>query len=483
MIPQILLVDDNEEYLNSLAAVLGSQYLILKAHTFDTGTLLLKEKPDIALIDIRLDDTKPSNKDGIELLKYTKTYYPDIPVIIMTAYGDIQTAVEAIKLGADDFIQKDKITVWEFKNIIKRTLEKKRLEKKVKILEDELHQLEPAELIGNTPAIKEIKKIIQMISNNGEISVLITGETGVGKELVARTIHKTNPRRNGPFVALAISALTKNIVESELFGHEKGAFTGADRRKIGYLEKADTGILFLDEIGDLDPEVQVKLLRFLDTKQFCRVGGTDEIKLDVQIIAATNIDLKNAIKAGKFRPDLYYRLKTVEIYVPPLRERKDDIPLLAKYFLRQHYQKGKSRCEDIHPSAIDYLQNYHWPGNIRELKSCIERAAIYADYNQRSVINIDDLPMEIRNKNETTGYSLKVEILEQGIDISEELAKMELAYIEAALKKCGGIKSEAWKLLGYNDRFALRRRIRIIQQKFPHLLKLYSLNIRKSHLT
>lgn len=467
---KILIVDDDLEFLASLARTLKDEFLVLKASSINAAQKHLAEDIALALLDIRMKDDDINNREGIELLKFIKSAYPKIPVIMMTAYGDIDIAVESMKLGAADFIQKGKIDIREYRKVIKNVLEKSLLAKKIDILEEELGKTEPSEIVGNDPVIVEIKKTIEMVAKDGDLTVLIQGETGTGKELVARAIHKSGRRREGPFIAVSLSALSKTLIESELFGHEKGAFTGADKRKIGYIEKADGGVLFLDEIGDLDLDVQIKLLRFLENKTFCRVGGTEEIKVDVQVVAATNKDLEEAIKSGKFRDDLYYRLKQMPIFLPPLKKRKEDIPVLANYFLTFYRKLGKTKCESISQEALDYLKNYHWPGNVRELRSCIERALIYANYHNHKEILSEDLPLELRTKSASLNNKLNIDIPEEGININEEMAKLELTYIEEALKKTTGKKTEAWKLLNYNDRFALRRRVKTILRSFPHLI-------------
>jgi DNA-binding NtrC family response regulator len=374
-----------------------------------------------------------------------------------------------MKLGAADFIQKTRMDIREYRKAIQNVLERTRLEKKVSVLEEDLHRLEPWEIVGDDPKILEIKRLVDMIAKDGQTTVLIRGKTGTGKELVARAIHERGIRKKEPFVPVAISALSPTVVESELFGHEKSAFTGADRRKIGYIEKADGGVLFLDEIGELNPEIQIKLLRFLDNKTFSRMGSTDEIEVDLQLLAATNKDLEKAVEEGDFRADLYYRLKTIQIFLPTLAERIEDISKLAYHFLSFFRAQGRTKIEKISDSAMQLLKRYDWPGNVRELKNCIERAIIFAERNGHSQITPEDLPYDIQSS-PSVPTDLPVQLSQEGINITEELAKVELAYIEKALKMVDGKKTEAWKLLNYNDRFAMRRRIEIIADKFPHLL-------------
>ncbi len=468
---KMLIIDDDISYLNSLNDVLKRDFSIVTASSLIEAEDLLHPGFDLVLLDIRLDDSDPSNQDGIKLLRRVKDEQFDLPVIVMTAYGDIDIAVEAMKLGAADFIQKAKVDTGEFRKTIKGVLEKSRLQRKVLELEEDLHRLEPWEIVGDSREILEIKRLIDIIAKDGQTTVLIRGTTGTGKELVARAIHARGVRKGGPFIPVSISSLGKFVVESELFGHEKGAFTGADKRKIGYIEKANDGILFLDEIGDLDQDIQLKLLRFLDNKTFSRMGSTQETKVDLQLLAATNRNLEKTVEDGTVREDLYYRLKTIQIFLPFLSERTEDIPKLAHHFLNLFRIQGRTTIGEISDQAMVLLKNYSWPGNVRELKSSIERAIIYADYNRHGQIMPDDLPYEIRNIiSGHTSTHLSLEIPEKGVNISEELAGFELIYIEKALRILGGKKTEAWRLLGYNDRFAMRRRIEIIANRFPHLL-------------
>jgi len=467
---KLLIVDDDTEYLKSLANVLKRDFSVLTASSSKEAKALLQSRPDLALLDIRLDDADPNNREGIEILKFIKREMPTIPVVMMTAYGDIDIAVEAMKLGAADFIQKTRMDIREYRKAIQNVLEKTRLERKVSVLEEDLHRLEPWKIVGDDPKILEIKKLVDIVAKGGQTTVLIRGKTGTGKELVARAIHERGIRKKEPFVPVAISTLSPTVVERELFGHERGAFTGADRRKIGFIEKAKGGVLFLDEIGELNREIQLKLLRFLETKTFSRVGGTDEIEVDIQLIAATNKDLKKAIEEGDFRADLYYRLGVIEISLPTLAERIEDIPKLAYHFLSFFRAQGRTKIKKISDSAMQLLKRHNWPGNVRELKNCIERAIIFAELSGQVQITPEVIPYELQVVSPVPIKTLDVELSEKGVDIAEELARVELAYIEKALKIVNGKKTEAWKLLNYNDRFAIRRRVKVIAGKFPHLL-------------
>jgi len=477
---KVLIVDDQKDYLKLIINELKSEFDICYSDSLYGLKNIILDKLDVALLDIRLNKDDSENTDGIEILKILHNERPDIPVIMMTAYGDVDIAVESMKFGAVDFIQKNKVEIADIRKIIQTNLEKYKLTRKISELEKKLQLLEPGEIVGDSDFIKNIRRLVDMVANDGYVTVLLQGATGTGKELVARAIHSKGVRNKNPFVAFSISSLNRSLVESELFGHEKGAFTGAGKRKIGYIEKANGGILFLDEIGELDPEIQMKLLRFLENKTFRRLGSTDDIQVDLQIIAATNKNLETAVREKNFRDDLYFRLKTFQIFLPELKERKKDIPQLAKYFLKLFHLQGRTRITTISNDAMELLKSYLWPGNIRELKSCIERAVIYAEYNEHKGIIVEDLPLDVRQGEVKELKGLQIEIQNGGTDIHKELRRLELAYIEKALEKVGGKKIEAWKILGYNDRYAMQRRIkRIIQSnnnllyEFPLLQKLY----------
>jgi len=462
---KLLIIDDDKSFLDSLERALKDEFSILKATTSAEAKKLFESDIDAIILDIRLNDSDENNKEGVELLKEFISLQPTIPAIMISAYGDINIAVECMKIGAADFISKP-IKLKELKQRINKAIDNSKIFKKTKLLEERICQIEPSELIGKSPEMQKIKSLIQFIAKDGYITVLIRGETGTGKELVARAIHKAGWRSNEPFVPIFISSLNPNLLESEIFGHEAGAFTGANQKKIGLIEKAKGGIAFLDEIGELPLETQVKLLRFIEEKTFYRVGSSNEIKIDVQIIAATNKDLEKAIENKQFREDLYYRLKSMEIFIPPLRERIDDIPILAKHFIEMFYQQGRSRIKGINKEAMHALLEYSWPGNVRELKSAIERAIIYAEFNNDKEIKKEYLPLEIISPQKKLFNS---SLGANELNLDKRLALMELNYIDEALAKARGKKSVAYKILGLNDRFALRRRVLNIFKKYPDL--------------
>jgi DNA-binding NtrC family response regulator len=467
---QLLVVDDDKAFLASLERVLRHDFNIQAASDLSEARTAFSHEPDIVLLDIRLDENEPQNKDGVELLKEFVENQPGLPVIMISAYGDIETAVECMRIGAVDFIKKP-LDINELRQRLKRAIEQSKLSQKAAQLEERLLKFEPTELIGESPQIQQVKNLIQMVAKDGYVTVLISGETGTGKELVARAIHRVGWRSKETFVPVAIASLNPNLIESELFGHEAGAFTGAKSRRIGFIEKAKGGVLFLDEIGDLPGEVQLKLLRFLEEKKFSRVGSSDSIEMEVQIVTATNRNLEEAVRNGQIRQDLYFRLKSIQILLPPLRDRTEDIPLLANHFLKIFKEQGRTRITQVSDGALEALTKYTWPGNVRELRASLERAIIYANSNGHQKIEKDDLPLEILGPaGQKMATSISLYLSEDGIDLDQELAKWDLRYIEEALRSTEGRKTEAWKLLGLNDRFALHRRVKSILKRYPHLI-------------
>lgn len=470
----ILIVDDNDEFRSALSEALESEFEILVAATPEQTNYQIAQGVDVVALDIRLNETDSANQDGMKLLKNIKEEQPNLPVVMMTNYADINVAIEAMRLGASDFVQKTQLHIPEFRKVIHKAVEESLLKRNYDQLKEENKRLAPWELIGDDPKIHKIRHLIDIVAKSN-YSVLIRGETGTGKELVARAVHSRGSRADFPFVPVSLSALQPHVVESEIFGHAKGAFTDARESKIGFFENAQGGVLFLDEIGDLSPEIQIKLLRFLETRTINRVGSTQEIKLDLQIVAATNRNLEEAIKQGQFRDDLYYRLKTMEIYIPPLRERNKDIPLLADHFLYIKRQEGKTKLAGYNPEALNALENYRFPGNVRELKAVVDLAIMLADSQDHQIIEVDDLQLSSQRSEESSTFLPSAHFTEEGIDLAMELARTELSYVQRALEITNGKKTEAWKILGLNDRFALLRRIKKIGETYPHLVELFPL--------
>lgn len=468
--PKLLVVDDDGAYLASLGRALRRKFEVLTASEVEGALREFGANPDLVLLDIRLDEGDSNNRAGVELLISFLEANHQIPVVMTSAYGDVDVAVECMRLGAADFIQKSAGAA-ELQQRLKTALNHAKLSRKVEHLEERLSQIEPSELIGMSHELQQIKQLIHAVGQDGYATVLIRGETGTGKELVARAIHRAGWRSKEPIVPVTVAALNSQLIESDLFGHEEGAFTGAKKRRVGFIEKAKCGVLFLDEIGELPLDAQLKLLRFLEERKFNRVGSSDEIDIDVQIVAATNRNLEKAVADGQFREDLYFRLKSVQIHVPPLRERAADIPLMVKHFLELLREQGRTRIAEVAADVMDSLIRYQWPGNVRELKATIERASIYANYHAHLRIEKDDIPLEVLNASSSSRLPPPGNVsLEDGIILDKELARVELAYIEKALKLTEERKTEAWKFLGLNDRFALLRKVKTIIKEYPSLI-------------
>jgi len=383
----ILVVEDEVKMRRILEVNLRDRYNVLLASNGEEALNIVKAN-DVNLI---LTDMKMPGKDGLSLLHDVKEFAPDIPIILITAYGTIESALKAMKEGAYDYILKP-LKMDEIEMVIDKALAHVRLLDENRYLREELRST-----YGFDNIISVNSKMVQTLELIGQIAnskaaVLLQGESGTGKELVARAIHYSSQRSKGPFIVVNCSAIPRELLESELFGYEKGAFTGATRMKLGSFELADTGTLFLDEIGEMQRELQVKILRALEGYRFMRIGGTEYIDVDVRVITATNRDLKEAVVTGDFREDLYYRLNVVCINLPPLRERKEDIPLLAVHFIEKYEGEGKREVNEISDEAMKVLEQYHWPGNVRELENCILRGIVLAKTGR---LEMRDLPGEV----------------------------------------------------------------------------------------
>ncbi|TFG81139.1 MAG: sigma-54-dependent Fis family transcriptional regulator [Spirochaetales bacterium] len=386
-------------------------------------------------IDLVITDLRMPAMSGGELLKQVASRYPSVPVIVLTGHGTVEDAVEAMRSGAYDFITKP-VNLDHLSLLVKRALERRELARRnEELLREVESQKRVSSIIGRSPAIQRIFELIRRVAPT-KASVLITGESGVGKELVADALHNLSPRADKPFIKVHCAALAESLLESELFGHEKGSFTGAQARKKGRFELANEGTLFLDEIGEINQNVQIKILRVLQEKSFERVGAEETLEVDVRVIAATNRDLKEEIAMGTFREDLYYRLNVVNIHVPPIRERKDDIPILAQAFLREFADDNGKAVVGFDPKARAALYGYSWPGNVRELRNCIESAVVMAG---SSLIGIDDLPPGVRNSADESVVR---------IPLGSSLAEAERVLIRDTLAAQGGNKSRTAEILG-----------------------------------
>jgi DNA-binding NtrC family response regulator len=396
-------------------------------------------------VDLLITDLKMPRLSGEELLKSVTAQFPTMPVIILTGHGTIESAVQAMHDGAYDFLTKP-VNLDRLSLLVKRALASRELAVQNRAMQEELERRSGfASIIGRSAEMKQVFEIVRQVAPSRS-SVLITGESGSGKEMIAEALHYNSPRKDKPFIKLHCAALTESLLESELFGHEKGAFTGAIARKRGRFELAHLGTLFLDEIGEINQNVQIKLLRVLEEKKFERVGGEDTVEVDVRLIAATNRDLKEAITRGAFREDLYYRLNVVNIHIPPLRDRKEDIPLLAAAFLKEFVQENGKPIEGIDAKARLALYNYSWPGNVRQLRNSIESAVVLS---KGTTITLDDLPPNLRG--DTGSDSLR-------LPVGASLADVEREVIRSTLAREGGNKSRTAEILGIG-RKTLHRKI------------------------
>lgn len=388
MLPTILAVDDESTILQSLSGILSDEgfEVLTASNGYEALKIIEEESPDLVLLDIWMPGI-----DGIETLKEIKRTNPFLQVIIISGHGTIETAVKATKLGAHDFIEKP-LSIEKVVVTINNALHFRQLEEENRYLRKKT--LEKHSITGNSPTIQAVKKQIAVAAPTNAW-ILITGENGTGKELVARTIHQMSHRADNPLIDVNCAAIPDELIESELFGHEKGAFTGATAKKRGKFEIANGGTIFLDEIGDMSLKTQAKILRILQEQKFERVGGTRTLTVDVRVIAASNKDLEQEIEKGTFRDDLYYRLNVIPIEVPPLRNRTEDIPLLVQTFLKGFHEEGCGDIKIMTPEAIKHLKEYPWPGNVRELKNLVERMAIMTDSN---VIDAQDIPQSYKRK-------------------------------------------------------------------------------------
>jgi two-component system response regulator PilR (NtrC family) len=436
---KILIVEDEKSMREVLKILLeGENYQVTPASDGLEGLSYIEKD----IFDLVITDMKMPKVDGFEFLRKTKEISPNTLVIMITAFGTTETAIEAMKMGAYDYINKP-FKIDEIRLIVKKAIEKKRLSEELALLREKVKTSYSLEnIIGRSPKMQELFTMISRIAQSNS-NVLVIGESGSGKELVATALHNLSNRRDKNFIAINCAAFPEGLLESELFGHMKGSFTGAIYNKQGLFEMADGGSVLLDEIGEMPTSLQAKLLRVIEGGTFRRVGGTNDIKVDVRVISATNKDIKEEIASGRFREDLYYRLNVVPIYIPPLRERKEDIPLLLDHFLKKLSNSPKK----ITPEAMKILMDYSWKGNVRELENAVERIALLIDKYE---ITPAELPSEI------TGYSGDAkyisELTPEGVDIDKIVGEIEKRYLIRALEMANGIKTDAAKLLNISFR-------------------------------
>lgn len=436
----ILVVDDDEAHRIMLKTLLtGWGYRIDEADDGSTAIETVRDRAfDLILMDIRMIKIS-----GLEALREIKAHNPAIPVIIMTAYSSVETAVEALKNGAYDYLTKP-LDFDELRLIIERAMDHRQLREENRRLRENLgNHFDRQNIIGRSPAMASLLETVAQVAPS-EATVLITGDSGTGKEMIAGAIHFNSPRKEGPFVKINCAAITETLLESELFGHEKGAFTGAHKKKDGRFLQSHGGSLFLDEISEMSLAMQAKLLRVLQEREITRVGGEEVIKVDVRMITATNKDLLQEIEAGRFREDLYYRLNVVTLNIPPLKDRREDIPLLAQHFLKFFAEKNRKRIKGFTPHTMDRLLKYDWPGNVRELMNTVERGVVLA---RSEYLDEGEIPLNLDDTSQENGM-LDKEPLQGELPLEE----VEKAAILATLESAGGNKSETARRLGITRR-------------------------------
>lgn len=449
---KILIIDDERNTRVGLAQVLSDKYEVLLAEDALKGLHLLKEQP----IDIVLTDLRMPGMDGMEFTREVSIWENAPLIIMLTAYGSVQTAIEALKVGAYDYLTKP-VNLDDLEMMIERgldTVRTKRENQELRVALEKKHGPNDG-IVGNSQCMLDLLEEAKQVAE-ARTTVLITGESGTGKELIARAIHRMSPRKNKPFIAVHCAALNENLLESELFGHEKGAFTGASERQIGRFERANEGSLFLDEIGEISPATQVKLLRVLESRSLERVGGSQPIQVDVRLLAATNRDLKAMVEAGTFRDDLYYRLNVVNLKLPALRDHRKDVPALLNHYLIVAAEDNGKRLAGFTPEAVKVLTSYNWPGNIRELRNCVERMVVFA---RGSSLTLNDVPVEIR---QAVGeqFQEKARKQQDELQLSDnplDIKANEKNVIIQALAQCNNNRSKAAELLGISRRTLHRK--------------------------
>ncbi len=439
----VLLVEDEEYIRENLSEILGMNgYKVTTAPNGEAGVEAAKKSP----YNIVLTDLKLPGMSGIDVIRSVKSITPNTACIILTGYASVETAVEAMRVGAFTYLKKpfgkDELLI-----TLEKAQEVHSLKEENSKLKNEIKRNCTAAILGTSPVIQKVRETIDKIADT-DSTVLILGESGTGKELVARALHYGSMRSNKPFVPINCAAIPEDLLESELFGYEKGAFTGAIATKIGRFEAANNGTVFLDEIGDMSPGLQVKILRVLQEKEFDRVGGRASIKVDVRVVAATNQDLDRAVEEKRFRGDLYYRLNVIPVHLPPLRNRREDIPMLLDHFIEKISKRKKKCIKGVAPDAIRVFEGYDWPGNIRELENLVERLVVLKE--EDSAITVKDIPDKIRQcKSEAPALS-GLSLPSEGIDFNTAVDKFERDLIINALNRVNGIKKKAAEYLNLN---------------------------------
>lgn len=473
----ILIIDDDQSFRTQLSSQLSDRHHVSYVESMEAFRNSFHPYAfDLIVLDMRLEN----DRDGMVLLKEIMDIDPYQLVIVVTKYVDTETHIAAIENGAQLYLNKNEFPVQFIAQMIEVILQQGHLRRRVASLEKRLEEIDSPDMIIVSPELHDIQGKITQVAEDGEVTVLIRGESGTGKELVARNIHRLSSRRkNGPFIAVSIAGLNKSTINSELFGHERGAFTGAATQHKGFLEEAHGGTLFLDEIGDLDMETQVKLLRMLETRTIQRLGSTRDIGIDFQLVTATNRDLPAMIEREEFRKDLYYRLQAFEIRIPPLREHRKDISPLAEHFLEEMLKAGRTTATGFHPIVMERLLRYDWPGNVRELRNVVEYSAIQARAHQEALIQLSHLPLSFTSDKQISSSTSSSYLISN--DFHHHLAHAEIELCAHVLKETEKpTQTELAQKLGYNDRFVFQRRLRKAlelcpeaKDEFPEVVKFF----------
>lgn len=459
--PAILILDDNETFARALRRGLHQRFSVTLANTIEAAKTGIGEGVDLAVVDVVLDEEHAStDRSGLDFVRWVSEHAPDTPMIVLTGHGADELEVEALRLGAADCIEKDGLKLELLEAKILALLERAELRSRNRELTSRLEEYEPHVLIGTSATIAAFREQIGQLAQ-ADATVLITGESGAGKEVVARAIHHASARRNGPFLAVNCAALNAGLLESELFGHERGAFTGAVDRRVGLFESAHSGMLLLDEITEMDIGLQAKLLRVLEENTIQRLGSSNRVEVDVRVIATTNRNPEATVQDGHLRRDVFYRLNVLPIHVPPLRDHMEDIPVLVDHFVSCLQQKLQSQVRKFSRRALQSMAYYEWPGNVRELRNVVERAL--------TLCQCDEVPFDLLAPWLRSAFAYESSLDDNDLNVERRAAFAQLEAIACALDRAGGVKKEAQRLLGFEDRSTLRRTVHRLRVDFPGL--------------
>lgn len=464
--PRIVLLDDSPAFASSLQRGLHTSFEVRCATTVAEAETALNDVVELILLDVVLDEKAVNDRTGLKFLEWAVRERPDVPVVVLTGHGEDNLEVEALRLGAADYIEKGELNLKLLRAKMDALLQRRRERLQSQEMRSRLAAYESNVLIGDSDTIHALRDLIQQLAGS-DATVFITGESGAGKEVVARALHHAGPRKEKPFLAINCAALSAGLLESELFGHERGAFTNAYDRRIGAFERADGGTLLLDEVTEIEIGLQAKLLRVLQEKRIQRVGGSSPIPVDLRILATTNRVPEAAVKEGKLRQDLFYRLNVLRVEVPPLRQHADDVAPLAGHFLEAQRQRMATPVRRFAPRTMELLKRYAWPGNVRELENIVARAC--------ALCKGEEIPKELVAPWLSASPSgSKGTISDDDLDIERRSAAAQLQAIASALVRTNGGKQEAQRLLGFADRSTMRRRVHYLRKRFPDLWKQFA---------